>query len=73
MRRYTQQVANLVQQGVESGCFKQSIDPDKTATIVTALIKGSVMRWSIFDFNFKCEDEADVILTFFESALKVPK
>ncbi len=61
MSRYTRQVAALIDEGVATGCFKQGIRSIETATLITALIQGTVMRWSIFDFNFDLEDEAEPI------------
>ncbi len=69
MKRYTQQLATLIDEGIAAGCFKKGIDPLETATMVTALIQGSVMRWSIFDFEFKLEDEAEPILRFLSKIL----
>ena len=69
MKRYTQRLATLINEGIAAGCFKKGIDPFETATMVTALIQGSVMRWSIYDFEFKLEDEAEPILRFLSKIL----
>jgi AcrR family transcriptional regulator len=69
MKRYTQRLATLIDEGIAAGCFKKGIDPFETATMVTALIQGSVMRWSIYDFEFKLEDEAEPILRFLSKIL----
>ena len=69
MKRYTQRLATLIDEGFAAGCFKKGIDPFETATMVTALIQGSVMRWSIYDFEFKLEDEAEPILRFLSKIL----
>lgn len=71
MNRYTQQVAVLLGEGVVTGCFKPDTDTIRTATLMTALIQGSVMRWSIFDFDFCLEDEAEPIQKFLNDVLSI--
>ncbi len=74
MQRYTKQVATLIQQGAESGDFRKDIDADKAAVFVAALIQGSIIRWSIFDFNFDLEAEANELWRFIRASLiYVPK
>ena len=62
--RYLAQVSRMIEDGIKSGCFKPELNPDNTATMVAALIQGTVMRWSLFEFNFKLEDEADQLQSF---------
>jgi AcrR family transcriptional regulator len=59
MKRYSQQLATLIDEGIAAGCFKKGIDPLETATMVTALIQGTV----------KLEDEAEPILRFLSKIL----
>ena len=62
--RYLAQLSRLIGDGIEAGCFKADLDPENTATMVAALIQGTVMRWSLFEFNFNLEDEADQLQSF---------
>lgn len=36
MNRYTEQIANLIREGQESGCFRADLDPDETGRYVAA-------------------------------------
>lgn len=69
MSRYTRQLVLLIDEGKEAGCFKQEVNSLETATLVTALIQGTVMRWSIFDFNFELEEQAEPIQRFLSNIL----
>lgn len=69
MQRYTTKVAQLIKEGKESGCFRDDLDADKTAQYIAALIQGLVMRWSIFDFDFELEHEAEGLLDFISLAV----
>ena len=62
--RYLAQVSRLIEEGIEAGYFKAELDPNNTAMMIAALIQGTVMRWSLFEFNFKLEDEADQLQSF---------
>ncbi len=70
MDRYTSQVASIIRDGQQSGCFRADLDADETGRYVAALIQGLIMRWSIFDFGFKLEDEADALWRFVHAALR---
>lgn len=70
MNRYTTEVAKLIQQGMKSGHFRDDLDAEKTAYYIAALMQGLVMRWSIFNFNFDLEHEANDIWDFIEHSLK---
>lgn len=69
MSRYTQQLVLLIEEGKAEECFRQDINANETATIITALIQGTVMRWSIFDFDFELEDQAEPIQRFLTNIL----
>ncbi len=68
--RYTQRVAAVIQDGVESGCFHHSQDPEQSARHVAALVQGTIVRWSIFDFGFSLEEEAEDLWNFIQAALR---
>ncbi len=72
MQRYTSKVASLLEEGIESGCFRADLDAAKTAGYIAALIQGLVMRWSIFDFDFTLEKEADQLYSFINNAVAKP-
>jgi AcrR family transcriptional regulator len=69
VNRYTAKLTSLVSAGIESGDFKQDLDADKTARYIAALLHGMVLRWSLFDFDFKLEDEANSIIEFINKTL----
>ena len=70
MNRYTSRVGQLVREGQQSGCFKTGLDPDETGRYIAALIQGLIMRWSVFDFGFSLDEEADALWRFVHAALK---
>lgn len=70
MNRYIKRVTQLLQQGKESGVFNKDLDVDQTARYIAALIQGLVLRWSVYEFNFSLEDEAESIWLFLQPVLK---
>ncbi len=72
MERYTARVAGLIREGAGAGRFRRDLDPEDAARYVAALVQGLVMRWSVFDFGFRLEDEAGNLWRFLEGALGVP-
>jgi len=71
MERYTTYLQTIIQDGIDSGCFRRTLEPASTARFVIAEIQGVVMRWSIYDFEFQLEDEVDAVWQILESALVV--
>lgn len=71
MERYTAYLQTIIQDGIDSGRFRQTLDPEGTARFVVAEIQGVVMRWSIYDFEFRLEDEVDAVWRVLESALVI--
>ena len=69
MNRYTREVAKLIREGMTSGHFRDDLDAEKTACYLAALIQGVVMRWSIFNFDFDLEQEADGVWDFIHHSL----
>ena len=69
MNRYTREVAKLIKEGMTSGHFRDDLDAEKTACYLAALIQGVVMRWSIFNFDFDLEQEADGVWDFIHHSL----
>ena len=72
MSRYSGQVAALIKEGQASGCFNAQLDADESASLIMAMVQGLLMRWSVFDFEFSLELEAEPLWCFIEAALKRP-
>lgn len=70
MRNYTDRIALLLREGIESGCFDGRFDPDTTARHLAMLIQGLLMRWSVFDFHFDLESEAEPLWALFSRAIR---
>ena len=69
MRRYTERLSGILEEGRQAGRFRPDIDPDQTAVMIAATFQGLVMRWSIHDFAYPIEEQADVIWRFIRPAL----
>ncbi|WJW76387.1 TetR/AcrR family transcriptional regulator [Thiohalobacter sp. IOR34] len=72
MQRYTGQIAGLLAEGIEEGCFRADLDTAAAARHIAALLQGLIMRWSIFDFEFALEKEAMPLWDFVHPALRAP-
>lgn len=70
MNGYISRVAQLLQQGKESGIFRENLDTNQTARYIAALIQGLLLRWSVYEFNFSLEKEAKIIWNFLQPVLK---
>jgi AcrR family transcriptional regulator len=70
INRLTERIAMLLQDGIDGGQFDPGIDTEETARMIVALIQGSVMRWSIFDFNYSLADQADCICNLVWPAIR---
>ena len=70
MTRYMGQVAALIKEGQDTGCFRSDLDPDEASRYVAALIQGLIMRWSIFDYGFTLEKEAEPLWKFLHASLR---
>ncbi len=68
--RLTDNIATLIQDGIEEGVFDPDANPEQMARMVVTLVQGSVMRWSIFDFNYKLTGTADEIWNVLWPALR---
>ncbi len=69
MEQYTGRVAAIIAEGQRDGLFREELDPQQTARYVAALVQGVVMRWSIFDFGFRLDEEAGALWRFLHGAL----
>lgn len=70
MDGYVQSMTQLLEQGVREGAFRQDLDPEKTARYIVAIIQGLVMRWSVYEFNFSLEKEAEPLWQFIWPSLR---
>ena len=70
MDRYTKRVTTLLDDGIQAGCFREDLDAEETARYLAALIQGLVLRWSINEFSFSLEEEADLVWKFLWSVLE---
>lgn len=61
MDRLTGRLAALLQEGIDDGRFTPEMNTEETARMIVAMIQGSVIRWSIFDFSYSLADQADCI------------
>ena len=69
MKGYAGRVAGLVLDGVEDGSIAATADPALLAQTVVTMVQGIVLRWSLFDYAFDLETQADVILTLLRPLL----
>lgn len=68
--KLTGNISMLIKDGIEEGVFDESANPDQMARMVVTLVQGSIVRWSIFDFNYKLTDTADEIWNVIWPALR---
>ena len=69
MNRYIARVTQLLNEGKQADIFRNDLDADQTARYVAALIQGLVLRWSVYEFNFSLEKEAEIIWKFLQPVL----
>jgi len=69
MERYQERVARILAEGKESGCFRADLDENEAAKMIAATFQGVVMRWSLYDFNFPIEEEAERLWRYIHAAL----
>lgn len=70
MNGYIQRITQLLQEGKDQNIFRKELDVDQTARYIAALIQGLVIRWSVYEFNFSLEKEAEIIWNFLQPVLK---
>ncbi len=68
--KLTDNISQLIRDGIEEGVFDENVDPDQMARMVVTLVQGSIMRWSIFDFTYKLTDRAGEIWSVIWPALR---
>lgn len=70
MNGYISRVSQLLQEGKDTDIFREELDVDQVARYIAALIQGLVLRWSVYEFNFSLEKEAEIIWDFLQPVLK---
>lgn len=70
MDGYVENVTRLLEEGVKEGTFRQDLEPEKVARYIAAIIQGLVMRWSVYEFSFSLEEEAEPLWQFLWPSLK---
>lgn len=63
-------IARLLDKGRDCGCFRADLDAEQGARYIGALLQGTIMRWSIQDFSYPLEDEAECLWGFIGPALE---
>ena len=71
VRRYIEALTQLIAEGQASGEFTAAIDPQQMAEHIAASVQGTLMRWSINDFNFDLPAQAEQLYRFNLCALQV--
>ncbi len=69
MGHYTARVAGVIREGIRSGRLQPEMEADAAARFVAATVQGLIMRWSVFDFEFSLEAEAEALIRFLLQAL----
>jgi TetR/AcrR family transcriptional regulator len=69
MKTYEGKVASVISEGIDDGSFTSDNDPVLLSQMLTTLIQGLVLRWSLLDFRFSLADQGDVIWKLLQPAL----
>lgn len=69
MNRYIKALSSLIEEGISNDQFNSTIDVDATSKLLASTIQGTLMRWSISDFQFDLQSEAKPLYYFFMTAL----
>ncbi len=70
MQAYAATVAEVIRDGIESGIFRSDLDPDETARMILALVQGTIIRWSVRDFEFDLAGQVPAMWRLLEPALR---
>jgi AcrR family transcriptional regulator len=70
MGRYEKAVTELIEEGVWEKRFREDLDPQETARVLIAMIQGLVVRWSLSNYAFELEDEAEAVWRLLWQGLK---
>jgi AcrR family transcriptional regulator len=64
LQRYIEALTALIEEGQQSGEFNPDINASQAAQHIAASIQGTLMRWSINDFNFDLPAQAAYLYQF---------
>lgn len=67
---YVQRVTRMLREGIAEGVFRADLDAEQVARYIAAMIQGLIMRWSIYEFNFSLEEEAEKLWEFLWLSLR---
>ena len=70
MEAYMKRVAQVIQEGIDQGCFNAQLDADEGARMVAAAVQGTLVRWSIYDFRFSLKAEIEPLWRFIYAGLQ---
>ena len=70
MDRYTQALTRLIEEGMWEKRFRRDLEPQETARILISMIQGLVVRWSLSNYAFELEDEAEAVWRVLWQGLK---
>lgn len=70
MKQLNGRIAGLISKGIDEGVFGPDVQATDSAKYLIALFQGLMMRWSIFDFEFQIEREAEPLWAFYSNSLK---
>ncbi len=69
MKSYAGRVAALVMEGIKDGSVRADADPALIGQGFVTLIHGVVLRWSLFDYGFDLQSQADGVWALMRPAL----
>jgi AcrR family transcriptional regulator len=55
--KYTGHIRDLLSEGMKAGEIRKDVDPEQTATLITATIQGLVSRWALSSYGFNLEQQ----------------
>lgn len=64
LQRYIEALTTLIEEGQQNGEFNPDINASQAAQHIAASIQGTLMRWSINDFNFDLPAQATYLYQF---------
>ncbi|MDC9720595.1 MAG: TetR/AcrR family transcriptional regulator [Gammaproteobacteria bacterium] len=69
MARMTEAFTQLIQDGMDSGVFANQQSAQVMAKLVVSTMQGTLMRWSIHDYNFELQAEGQALYGYYMQAL----
>ncbi|HCH32347.1 MAG TPA: TetR family transcriptional regulator [Oceanospirillaceae bacterium] len=69
MARMTEAFTQLIQDGMDAGMFTCQQSAQEVAKLVVSTMQGTLMRWSIYDYNFDLQAEGQGLYQYYMQAL----